>query len=243
MSGVSLAQTDGIALITLNRPEKRNAIDLTLAEELLDALERAEADDSVHACILTGAGPSFCSGADRSLLARADERTLRAVYEPFLRIRSSVLPVIAAVNGPAVGAGFNLALACDLRVAGHSATFQSRFLQLPIHPGGGHTWMLQQAVGAQAAVALCLLDQPMDGPEAERIRLAWRCVPDADLIDTCHSLLSRLVGSPTPELARMVKATLQQTAGLDLPSSVELELERQLRSTSSEAFRTRIGGR
>src|SRR5690606_30490026 len=109
-------------------------------------------------------------------------------YEGFLRVARCPLPTIAAVNGPAVGAGMNLALACDVRLAGQSARFDTRFLQLGVHPGGGHTWMMRNAVGPQAAAAMVLFGEVLDGAEAERCGLAWRCVADDELVDTAFTM-------------------------------------------------------
>ncbi|MBV8952078.1 MAG: enoyl-CoA hydratase/isomerase family protein, partial [Actinobacteria bacterium] len=148
---------DRVRLLVLNDAPRRNALSLELVEAIVDACDAAEDDPGVAALVLTGEPPAFCSGADVSSLASMSERGaagdadgdrgLRRVYEGFLRVLRSPLPTVAAVNGPAVGAGLNLALACDVRVAAVSARFDSRFLSLGLHPGGGHTWLLERAVG------------------------------------------------------------------------------------------------
>ena len=112
------------------------------------------------------------------------------------------------MNGPAVGAGFNLALACDVRIAGTSARFDARFLRIGIHPGGGHTWLLDRAVGPQAAAAMNLFGERLDGERAAGIGLAWECVPDADLLDRATELAARAADAPR-ELAMRVKASLR----------------------------------
>src|SRR5690606_10735426 len=137
-----------------------------------------ESDGTTRAVVLTGSGSAFCAGADLTQLGEAREEGLLRIYEGFLRVARSPLPTVAAVNGPAVGAGMNLALACDLRVAGTSARFDTRFVDLGIHPGGGHTWMLRRLVGPQTAAAMLLFGERLDGPAAEAAGLVWRCVPD-----------------------------------------------------------------
>src|SRR5690606_25054318 len=142
-----------------------------LVDEIVAAFDAIEGDDGVGAVVVTGAPPAFCAGAALGDLDGTQREGLRRIYEGFLRVARSPLPTIAAVNGAAVGAGMNLALACDVRVAGARARFDTRFLQLGIHPGGGHTWMLQRAVGLQAAAAMVLFGEVLDGAEAERIGL------------------------------------------------------------------------
>ncbi|MCB0964737.1 MAG: enoyl-CoA hydratase/isomerase family protein, partial [Acidimicrobiales bacterium] len=149
-------RTDGIAFVTLDAPDRRNAFDLAMCDDMVLAFDALEADPVVGAVVVTGAGSAFCAGADLSHLGDAQREGLLAVYEGFLRVARSPLPTIAAVNGPAVGAGMNLALACDVRLVGRSGRFDTRFLQLGIHPGGGHTWMLRRLVGPQTAAALVL---------------------------------------------------------------------------------------
>lgn len=149
---------------------------------------------------------------------------------------------MAAVNGPAVGAGLNLALACDVRLAGRSALFDARFLSLPIHPGGGHLWMLERLVGPQAAAAMTLFDQPVPGELAVQIGLAWRCVDDESLRESAIEFCGKLTQSPTPALARTIKQSLRASIGnIDHDAAVELELVAQLDSMRHPAFRARMG--
>ncbi|HEY9266619.1 MAG TPA: enoyl-CoA hydratase-related protein, partial [Mycobacterium sp.] len=150
MSDPVLTQVDDrVALITVNDPDRRNAVTAASSAALRDAVEAAEADPDVHAVIVTGAGKAFCAGADLTALGEATEDGLRVIYDGFLAVAQCTLPTIAAVNGPAVGAGLNLALAADVRIAGPAAVFDPRFQKLGIHPGGGATWMLQRAIGPQ----------------------------------------------------------------------------------------------
>jgi enoyl-CoA hydratase len=139
----------------------------------------------------------------------------------------STLPTVAAVNGPAVGAGLNLALACDIRVASPAARFDCRFARIGLHPGGGHTRLLTEAVGPQAAAAMVLAGESPNGERATAIGLAWACVDDAGLLDEATRLAARAADLPR-ELARQVKSSLRETPRLaSLDDAVALELERQ----------------
>jgi enoyl-CoA hydratase len=242
MNTVTLEAMAGVAVLTLCDAEHRNRITLDMAARIEDAVATAADTDDVCAVVVTGAGTAFCAGADRRLLARADEDSLRAVYRAFQAVRECPLPTVAAFNGPAVGAGLNLALSCDVRVAAASAVFDPRFLQLPIHPGGGHLWMLERLAGRQAAAAMVLLDQALDAGRALQVGLVWEVVPDGEAASRSVRLCQRLSGSPTPRLARRVKATLDATA--DLAShgeAVEYELREQLASTQAHEYRARMG--
>ena len=170
--------TDGVAVLTLSNPERRNALNIELSAKLAAAVRAAAADDAVGAIVVTGEDPAFCAGGDLSELAAADPATLHTVYAGFLAVADCPLPTIAAVNGAAVGAGLNLALACDLRLAGPRARFDARFLPLGLHPGGGYTWMAQRVLGAQGAAALTLFGEVVDAAEAARIGLVHRVADD-----------------------------------------------------------------
>ncbi|MFC0452224.1 MULTISPECIES: enoyl-CoA hydratase-related protein [Rhodococcus] len=228
---------EGIGVVTLNDPARRNAITVDLADELADALAHLEGIPSVRAVVVTGAGSAFCAGADRGALIHADEQVLRRIYEAFLLVRNFRLPTVAAVNGPAVGAGFNLALACDVRIAAESAAFDARFIQIPIHPGGGHTWMLNELVGPQAAAAVTLFGAAVDGARAKEIGLAWSCVPDSDLLPASFDFCRTITRAPRA-LAVQVKSTLRSSAQFrDHAQAMEHELREQLTSVRRPEFR------
>ena len=225
---IDIEIADRVAVMTLNDPKRRNALSDQLVRELVDAFDRLEVDDAVGAVVITGAPPAFCAGADLGDLRTAREPELRAIYEGFLRVARSSLPTVAAVNGPAVGAGMNLALSCDLRLASTSARFDTRFLQLGIHPGGGHTWLLERAVGMQAATAMVLFGQVLDGGAAERAGLVWRCVEPGDLLDSAVDIASRAASAPKA-LAAATKATFADMAGVTThATAVERELTTQV---------------
>jgi enoyl-CoA hydratase len=244
---MALVRTDvdgGVATVTLADAERRNALTLPMVTEIIDAFDALEADPAVGAVVVTGDGPAFCAGADLShLSSSADggaEGGLRAIYEGFLRIGRSPLPTLAAVNGAAVGAGMNLALICDVRLAAHRARFDTRFLQLGLHPGGGHTWMAQRIAGPQTVAATVLFGEVLDGAEAERVGLVWRCVPDAELLDAARAMAERAASGPH-ELARRIKATIQDVATLDdHAAAVDRELEPQVWSLEQPAFKERV---
>jgi len=234
----------GVATVTLADPDRRNALTLDMTTEIVDTFDGLEADPAVGAVVVTGAPPAFCAGADLShLSSSADggaESGLRAIYEGFLRIGRSSLPTIAAVNGAAVGAGMNLALVCDVRLAAARARFDTRFLQLGLHPGGGHTWMFRRIAGPQAVSAAVLFGEVLEGPEAERVGLVWRCVPDDELLPAAHAMAERAAGAPR-ELASRIKATIADMATVTDPSAaVDRELEPQVWSMDQPAFRERV---
>lgn len=237
---VRLDVADGVATVTLDDPDRRNALDLGLCAEIVAAFETLEARDDVGAVVVTGAPPAFCAGADLSHLGSSAREGLLAVYEGFLRVGRCPLPTIAAVNGAAVGAGMNLALVCDLRLAGRSARFDTRFLQLGLHPGGGHTWMFRRITGPQAVFAAVVFGEVLSGEEAERCGLAWRCVDDDALLDTAAALARTAAGAPRELVVRMKKTILDMADVTSQTDAVERELEPQLWSVAQPAFQERL---
>jgi enoyl-CoA hydratase len=238
-----------VAVLTLSDPGRRNALSLELSGQLARAVAECDRDESVHAMVITGAAPAFCAGADRGALAAAgrsgSEADLRGIYAGFLAVANAALPTIAAVNGPAVGAGLNLALACDLRLVGPGAVFDARFLQLGIHPGGGMTWLAQRAVGWQTAAALALFGEPLDAAEAVRTGLAHRLIgTDGDprspaaheaVVAAAVDLARRTADAPR-DLVIATKAALRATAAMpEHADAVAYETAPQLASLRSRA--------
>lgn len=238
MSGlVELAVEDRVAVLTLNDPDRANTISSALNAALIEAIDGLEARDDVGALVVTGAGKAFCAGADLDDLAACrDEETLRGIYSGFLRLASSPLPTVAAVNGAAVGAGLNMALACDVIVAGESARFDTRFLQIGLHPGGGNTWRLRRITDLQTTMALVVFGEVVDGARAAEVGLAWACLPDDELLAAARAMAARAAAGP-PELVRRMKATVQATDGVTTSEqAVDLEIGPQLWSFSQPAF-------
>jgi enoyl-CoA hydratase len=227
-----------VAVITVSDPARRNAMAVDLAGELVEAIREAERDEGVGAVVVTGEPPAFCAGADLSQLGASKEDGLRTIYQGFLAVAQCTLPTIAAVNGAAVGAGVNLALACDLRLAGPKARFDSRFLQLGLHPGGGYTWMANRVLGPQGAAAVTLFGENLGAEEAERAGLVWRAVDDP--LATAVELAGRAADAPRDLVIttkRTMRVTANQASQLD---AVELEIRAQVASLESPAFAERL---
>ncbi len=260
MSLVTVDIAESVATITLNDPKRRNAVTLAMCDEISAAMDEIDNNRDVHAIVVTGAAPAFCAGADLTHLGNpasshdndqdADKKTgqsdsseedgLIAIYEGFLRIGRSPLPTIAAVNGAAVGAGMNLALICDVRIAGQSARFDDRFLQIGIHPGGGHTWMLQNICGPQTAAAAVLFSEVIDGPEAERLGLAYRCVEDDKLAEYCQEMAAR-AGSAPRQLVIRTKQTMAEIRDVSSQqAAMHMELGPQAASARHPAFKKKL---
>jgi enoyl-CoA hydratase len=236
-----------VALITVNDPDRRNAVTAETSALLRGAVERAEGDPDVHAVVVTGAGKAFCAGADLSALGAAGsagaESDLQRLYDGFMAVGSCTLPTIAAVNGAAVGAGLNLALAADVRIAGPGALFDARFQKLGLHPGGGATWMLQRAIGPQAARAALLFGMRFDAEAAVRYGLALSVAEDP--VAAALELAAGPAGAPR-EVVIATKATMRATASLGSRDdeqhhlAMRTELGPQAHSIQSPAFADRL---
>jgi enoyl-CoA hydratase len=238
---------DHVALITVNDPDRRNAFTADMSALLRTAVEQAEADPGVHAVVVTGAGKAFCAGADLSALGAAGggaaESGLMQIYDGFMAVGNCRLPTIAAVNGAAVGAGLNLALAADVRIAGPAALFDTRFQKLGLHPGGGATWMLQRAVGPQVARAALLFGMRFDAETAVQHGLALTVADDP--VEAALELAAGPAGAPR-EVVLATKATMRATAS---PGSLDndqhelamrTELGPQAHSIQSPEFAARL---
>ncbi|NCG36833.1 MAG: enoyl-CoA hydratase, partial [Actinobacteria bacterium] len=168
MSLITTEIRDRVGILTLNDPDHRNAITLAMNDEIGAVLDDWEADDGIGALVLTGAGRGFCAGADlNDLMAGSNAAEMKAIYDGFLRIAHTPLPTVGAVNGAAVGAGMNMVLACDIAIAGRDyAKFDSRFLQIGIHPGGGHTWRLRSIANRSTTMAMVVFSQVLRADRA-----------------------------------------------------------------------------
>lgn len=240
---VLLGVENRVALITVNDPDRRNAVTDEISRGLRAAVQLAQSDPDVHAVVVTGAGSAFCAGADLSALGTAAEDGLRRLYDGFLAVADCTLPTIAAVNGPAVGAGLNLALACDVRIAGPAALFDARFQKLGIHPGGGMTWMLQRATDPQVARAALLFGMRFEAEAAVRHGLALTVSDDA--VAAALELAAGPAAAPR-EVVIATKATMRATfspGSIDTDlhaAAVDAELGPQATSVGSPEFAARL---
>ncbi|MET9626622.1 enoyl-CoA hydratase [Lentzea sp. NPDC006480] len=236
MAEVLLEHNDSIAVITINDPERRNALTIDLSNELADKVVQAEQE--ANALIITGAPPAFCAGADLTQLGNSKDEGLRNIYRGFLAVANATIPTIAAVNGAAVGAGLNLALAADVRIAGPKARFDARFLQLGIHPGGGMTWMLQKITNAQTATAMTLFGQILDADQAVAHNLAYAKAEDPLAV---AKELAKAAAEAPGALVRTIKATMRATDAMhDHAEAVETELRPQVTSIDTPEFAARL---
>jgi enoyl-CoA hydratase len=224
MTEVHYDVSDGVALITLDAPERRNALSVQMSRELTDAARTAEADDAVGAVVVTG-GSHFCAGAVRSVLSDTGRDPVETVYAAFTTIGTIGLPTVAAVRGAAVGAGLNLALATDLRIVSRTARLLPGFAQIGIHPGGGHFTLLNRVAGREAAAALGLFGDEVDGERAVALGLAWAAYDDGDVQAQAMALAARVAKDPA--LARRTVASFRrETVPGGVPWDVAVELER-----------------
>ena len=238
---ILVSESEGIATITLNRPDKLNAFIGHMRRDLAEALEHLGSDRSVRVVIITGAGRAFCSGGDLSFTAELMDRhnseefarILGAGRRVITAIRSMTKPVIAAVNGPAAGAGFNLALACDLRVASTNATFSQSFVKVGLHPDWGGTYFLPRLVTPNKACELFFLGDTIDSAEALRLNLVNRVVAPEELETATLQLAERLRAAP-PIAVAAVKHAVYESTGADLEEMLRYETESQLRCFESE---------
>jgi enoyl-CoA hydratase len=238
------AHDDGVRLLTLNDPDRRNALSPDLMQALGDAVATVAADRAARVLIVTGVGKGFCAGADLPAVFGeldrdvADIRSdLRRVYSSFLRVRDLPIPTIAAVQGAAVGAGVNLAMACDVRFAGPNATFGVTFAKLGIHPGGGCSYFLTQALGRQRALSLILDGDSLTAREAEALGLVLDVAEDplAAALER-----ARRWAALDPDLAADMKRAvgIAERSGFD--ETLDFEAWAQAASTRSPALREAV---
>ena len=235
---------NGIAVLTLNRPDKLNSFTQAMHLEVRAALEAVQADKSVRVLVLTGAGRGFCAGQDLS--DRAVEPGAKGVdlgdsverfYAPLvLTLRSLPMPVICAVNGVAAGAGANIALACDIVLAAHSANFIEAFCKLGLIPDTGGTWHLPRLIGHARATGLAMLGEKLSAERAEEWGLIWRAVPDAALMDDAMAMAAHFASAPTRGLA-FTKKALQASYANTLPEQLKLEGEMMRELGNSHDYR------
>ena len=233
----------GVLMLTLNRPERLNALNAALVGALSGAIKRAAADPGCRAVLLTGAGRGFCAGAD--LVDRAVNpgaprpdlgQSLDKGINPIIRaIRTSPKPVVCAVNGPAAGAGANLALACDIVLAAKSAEFLQAFVRVGLIPDAGGTFHLPRLVGEARARALMMLAEPIKAEQAEASGMIWRAVDDEDLMGEARVVAERLAAGATHALG-LLKRALAASPANSLDAQLELERDLQREAGFGEEF-------
>jgi 2-(1,2-epoxy-1,2-dihydrophenyl)acetyl-CoA isomerase len=230
--------SDGVATLTLDRPDALNALTIRLKEELLAAVRAAERDRDVRAIVLTGAGRAFCAGQDLRERLEPDAvglgEEIRLRYNPLVRaIRGLSKPVLASVNGVAAGAGAALALGCDVRIASEGASFVLAFGRIGLVPDSGVSWLLPRLVGGSKAMELALLDEPMSAADAERFGLVARVVPADRLADETTVLGGRLAAL-APRAVSLTKRMLSRTWDVSLDEQLEFEAYAQALAGSTE---------
>ncbi|MGZ7042076.1 MAG: enoyl-CoA hydratase/isomerase family protein, partial [Thermoanaerobaculia bacterium] len=232
---IGSSTAERVTTITLNRPEKLNAFGGTMREDLLAALERAEADGNCRVVVITGAGRAFCAGGDVELMAglrerddaRGLEKLLAAGAAIVMQIVSMSKPVVAAINGVAAGAGCNLALACDYRIASDAAQLAESFIRIGLHPDWGGTWLLPRLVGPGRALELMMSGRAIEATEALSIGMVDRVVPAATFPQEVAAIARMFADAPLPAAAG-IKRALRESERNDLRSQLALESEHQI---------------
>ena len=239
---------NGIARVTLNRPDRLNSFTATMHEELRHTLAMVRADASARVLLLTAAGRGFCAGQDLSdrAVAPGDApvdlgASIEANYRPLvLALRSLPMPVVCAVNGVAAGAGANIALACDLVIAAKSASFIQAFCKIGLIPDSGGTFFLPRLVGTARAMGLAMLGDKLSAQQAADWGLIWKCVEDGELTSTVDALLAQLAQAPTQGLVATRRA-LHASANATLDAQLDLERDLQRELGYSADYREGVG--
>ncbi len=236
---VRVEESGGITTVVLDDPGTRNALSWDLVRALSEALDGAASRGS-RALILRNTPPVFCAGGSVDELLEP-KVGLEEIYQAFHSIDEAPMPTVAAIDGAAVGAGLTLFLCCDLAICTPASRFDLRFLDVGIHPGGGALWRLERALGPQGAAALTLFGEVLEGEEAARRGLVWRCVEAGDLAAEAGRL-ARVAAARDPELVSRTKQTMSSVAAVDEPAAaITLELAAQRWSMERPAFRASLG--
>jgi enoyl-CoA hydratase len=229
-----------VAVLTLDAPRRRNALTPAMARRFAAVLAEVEATPEVGVLVLRGAGGYFCAGGDRATLARAGAdpaaddtfKDMDAIYQTFPLLGGLGVPTIAAVRGGAVGAGVNLALAADVRIIARDAVLRSGFLEIGVHPGGGHFQLLERHAGHEATAAMTLLGEPVDGTRAQQLGLALEVVDDGQVEARALELAARVTD---PELTRLATRSLREQRGVPWAVALRAEQSAQMWSLRRRA--------
>lgn len=224
---------NGVATLTLNRPDRLNALGESLREDIYDGIQSANRDDSVRVMVITGAGRGFCSGGDVKAMNERNEDTKEgsAVLEDsiaplrdqiVLALRDTPKPAIAAVNGPAAGAGMNLALACDIRIASTTATFGETFAKRGLHVDWGGTYFLPRLIGMDRACEMIFTGESVGAETALEYGIVSQIVAPEKLMDTVYELAAKIASGP-PIAIRLAKRAMYKSLDGDLRSALEFE--------------------
>lgn len=235
--------TQGVAVLTLDDPDRRNAMTETMGDDLAARAEELAADPELRVVVLTGAPPAFSGGGDLGMLEDLARRTrdenfdatefMRAFYRRFMSIRALPVPSVAAVNGHAIGAGLCVALACDLRVVAEDAKVGLNFARLGLHPGMGGSWFLPRILGQQRASEWLYTGRLVTGAEAAAQGLALRALPAADVLSDALELAEQIAAS-SPVVVRQLKANLAEAEQRDLDAALHAEAAAQAVSYGSQ---------
>ncbi len=236
---VRVEESDGITTVVLDDPAARNALSWDLVRALSEAVDRAAARGS-RALVLRNTPPVFCAGGSVDELLEP-KVGLEEIYRAFHALDEAPMPTVAAIDGAAIGAGITLFLCCDLAICTPASRFDLRFLDVAIHPGGGVLWRLERLLGRQGAAALALFGEVLEGEEAARRGLVWRCV-DADDLAAEAGRLAEKAASRDPELVSRTKHTIASVPAVDGPAAaIDLELAAQRWSMERPAFQASLG--
>jgi enoyl-CoA hydratase/carnithine racemase len=232
-SGEVLLDFDGaVAVVTLNAPERRNALTPGMADELIATFDEVDSRPEIGALVVRAVGKSFCAGGDIATLTEAGKdpaapeayEGMGKIYDSFYRLGQVKVPTVAAVRGSAVGAGMNMLLAADLRIVARDARLLCGFLKRGMHPGGGHFVILSRLIGREAAAAMALFGEEIDGDRARELGLAWESVDDVAVEERALELASRVAGDP--DLARVAVGNFRKETATPVSWEIATQLER-----------------
>ncbi|WP_417532611.1 2-(1,2-epoxy-1,2-dihydrophenyl)acetyl-CoA isomerase PaaG [Marinobacterium stanieri] len=236
--------TDGVAVLTLNRPDRMNSFNTEMHDEVRDAIKQAKKSEDVRCLLITGNGRGFCAGqdlSDRNVDPNAEMpnlgESIEKNYNPLIRsLQALEMPVICAVNGVAAGAGANIAFACDIVLAARSATFIQAFCKIGLVPDSGGTWTLPRLVGHARAMALSMLGDKISAEQAMAWGMIWKCIDDEALKDEALAMAKQLATQPTKGLA-LIKRAIQSSWDNSFDEQLDLERDLQTLAGRTEDYR------